>query len=450
MRHSFKLTLITLLVAVLSTVAFSQPVTIRWMVGLGTGGNPEQVDMQDKVVADFNASQSDIVLEVFYVTNEVSVATLSTLIATGEAPDIVGPVGLSGTNAFAGNFLDLEPLASTAGYDLGQFPQAAVDGQRTSEGLIGVPLASFPAFLYYRPELFDEAGLEYPPASIGDSYVLDGAEVEWNTDTLLEVAKILTVDANGNDATMDGFDPANVIQWGYANQWAGGRDSRQIGTMFGPGELVDANGNAYMPENWRTAWHWFYDAIWEHHVYPNAAQEGSDQLAQGNPFASGNVAMAQSHLWYTCCLAGDTGWNAAALPSYDGVTTARLHADTFRILNSTDHPDEAFEVLTYLVGPASLDLLSVYGGMPAREEDQAGFFAGLDEQYPQGVNWGVVSQSLGYADAPSHESPLPNNNQSLDRLATFYSLLFSQPDLDVDFEIERFLADLQTIYDAAP
>jgi len=434
----------------LAGAALAQPVTITWFVGLGAGAQPEQQAAQDAIVERFNASRDDIRLEIVYVTNEVSVVALSLINTTGEAPDIVGPVGGAGSAAFAGNFLDLEPLAAAAGYDLGQFPEKAVDGQRTSEGLIGVPLASFPAFLYYRPELFDEAGLEYPPANIGDPYVLDGAEVEWNTDTLLEVAKILTVDANGNDATMDGFDASNVIQWGYTNQWAGGRDSRQIGTMFGPGELVDANGNAYMPEHWRTAWHWFYDAIWEHHVYPNAAQEGSDQLAQGNPFASGNVAMAQSHLWYTCCLAGDTAWNAAALPSYNGVTTARLHADTFRVLNSTAHPEEAFEVLAYLVGPASLDLLSVYGGMPAREEDQAGFFAGLDEQYPQGVNWDVVSASLAYADAPSHESPLPNNNQALDRLATFYSLLFSQPDLNVDFEIERFLADLQTIYDAAP
>lgn len=443
--------LITLTLAALASLALAQPVTIRWFVGLGTGGEPDQVDVQNAVVEAFNASQDRIKLEIELVDNTVAVATLATLIATGSAPDIVGPVGLTGTNAFAGNFYDLEVLADDAGYDLSQFPAAAVDNQRTAEGLIGIPLANFPSFIYYRPELFDEAGLEYPPTKVGEPYLLDGQEVEWNMDTLLEVAKILTVDADGNDATMPEFDPNNIVQFGFNYQWAGGRDARQIVTLFGPGELVDANGNSFMPDHWREGFQWFYDAVWTHHVHPNNAQDGSDLLSQGNPFNSGRVAMAYSHLWYTCCMDQNPHtWDAAVPPSHNGVTTARLHADTFRILKSTQHPAEAFEVLTYLVGPASLDLLSVYGGMPAREVDQDAYFAALDETFPQGVNWDVPRETYDYADSPSHESLVPNYNRALDRLATFHSLLFSQPDLNVEFEIERFLADLQVIYDEAP
>lgn len=440
-----------IVLAALFSLAMAQPVTIRWFVGLGTGGQPDQIDVQNAVVAAFNASQDRIRLEIEIVDNTVAVATLATLIATGSAPDIVGPVGLTGTNAFAGNFYDLEVLANQAGYDLGQFPQAAVDNQRTAEGLIGIPLANFPSFIYYRPELFDEAGLEYPPTHVGDPYVLDGQEVEWNMDTLLEVAKILTVDGSGNDATMASFNPDDIVQFGFNYQWAGGRDARQIVTLFGPGELVDANGNASMPDHWREGYQWFYDAVWTHHVHPNNAQDGSDLLSQGNPFNSGRVAMAYSHLWYTCCMDQNPNtWDAAVPPSHDGVTTARLHADTFRVLRSTAHPAEAFEVLAYLVGPASLDLLGVYGGMPAREADQDAYFAALDERFPQGVNWDVPRETFNYADAPSHEALVPNYNRALDRLATFHSLLFSQPDLNVEFEIERFLADLQVIYDEAP
>lgn len=444
MRKILAATLLGLLVS----LAFSQPVTITWMVGLGAGAQPEQQAAQDAIVAEFNASQDDIVLEIVYVTNEVSVTTLSTLIATGEAPDIVGPVGGAGTAAFAGNFLDLQPLVESTGYDLSQFPQAAVDNQRTEDGLLGLPMANFPAFLYYRPALFDEAGLEYPPANIGDPYVLDGETVDWDIATMTEVAKILTVDANGNDATMAEFDPDNVVQWGFANQWAGAGAARQNVTLFGPGLLVDDEGNAVMPDNWREGWNWYYDAIWTHHFMPNAAQDGSDLLAAGNAFESGNLAMAQSHLWYTCCLSG-TEWDAAALPSYNGTVTARLHADTFRIMKTTEHPEEAFEVLTYLTGPASIDLLAVYGGMPAREADQAAFFAALDEKYTQGVNWDVARASLAYADVPSHETPMPNHNRANDRLDTFKSLLDSQPGVDVDAEIDKLLADLQVLFDEA-
>jgi multiple sugar transport system substrate-binding protein len=430
------------------SLAAAQPVTITWMIGLGTGAAPEQRAVQEEVVSRFNASQNRIDLRVIYVENEVSVATLSTMLATRTAPDIVGPVGGAGTAAFSGNFLDLQPYVDAGGYDLTQFPSGSVDFQRTGDGLIGLPLANFPAFLYYRPALFDEAGLAYPPAEIGGMYELDGQMVPWDTDVLAEVAKRLTVDANGRDASEAGFDPNNVVQWGFLNQWAGGGAARQNVTLFGPGNVVDDQGKATMPEHWRVGWQWYYDAVWVHHFMPNAAQEGSDLLASGNPFSSGNVAMAQSHLWYTCCLA-DTDWDAAALPSYQGVTTARLHADTFRIMKATQNPAEAFEVVAYLTGPASLDLLGVYGGMPARPADQPAFFARLDERYTQGVNWDVVRDSLNYPDIPSHEAVIPNNNRAQDRLDTFRSLLHSQPGVNVQAEIDKLVAELQLIFDEA-
>ena len=57
------------------------------------------------------------------------------------------------------------------------------------------------------PALFDEAGLNYPPANIGDKYVMpDGSEADWSWETLTEVAKMLTVDVNGLTPLDDGFD----------------------------------------------------------------------------------------------------------------------------------------------------------------------------------------------------------------------------------------------------
>ena len=81
---------------------------------------------------------------------------------------------------------------------------------------IGVPFAVYPSFLYYNKDLFDEAGLAYPPTKVGDKY--DGKD--WDMDTLRELAMKLTVDANGNDATSADFDPTNVVQWGFDMQYA--------------------------------------------------------------------------------------------------------------------------------------------------------------------------------------------------------------------------------------
>jgi multiple sugar transport system substrate-binding protein len=432
-------------------VAAQEPVTITWFVGLGAGGQPEQIEAQNAVVEQFNASQSDIVLEIQIVDNEVAYDTLSTLIASsatgaGQAPDIIGPVGNDGSNAFAGNYLDLTPIIESTGYDLSQFDAAAVESFRQADGaLVGLPFATFPSFLYYRPGLFDEAGLNYPPAEYGAPYVMpDGSEVEWNFETLREVGMMLTVDANGNDATMEEFDPESVEQWGFVSQW---NEPRGHSSLFGANIIVDENGDAVLPQAWTDAFNWFYNGIWEDHFIPNAAQVGSDLLAAGNAFSSGRVAMGATHLWYTCCVGDANDWDIAALPSHNGVVTAKLHGDSFRILNSTQHPEEAFEVLTYLIGEASPTLLAVYGGMPVNEADQPAFFAGLDERFPQGVNWDVAVASLAFADSPNHEYNMPNYLKAKDRIGAFQTLYESTPGLDIDAEMATLIADLQAIFD---
>jgi multiple sugar transport system substrate-binding protein len=91
---------------------------------------------------------------------------------------------------------------------------------------------------------------------------------------------------------------------------------------------------------------------------PGALFDSTDYNPEGYPFCTARVAMEVNYLWSTYCLggAGET-WDVAAVPAYSGTTTSPLNADTFRILKDSKHPDEAFEVLTYLIGDASADLL---------------------------------------------------------------------------------------------
>ena len=117
------LILLALLMGTVSMAAAQAPVTITWFVGLGTGTNPEQIDAQNQVVQNFNDSHDDIELVInVAATNEAAYDALATLIASGNAPDIVGPVGFSGANAFAGSWLDLQPLIDSTGYDMSAFP----------------------------------------------------------------------------------------------------------------------------------------------------------------------------------------------------------------------------------------------------------------------------------------------------------------------------------------
>ena len=440
-----------------SEPATGEVVEIRWFCCLGAGDDAEtQVPTEERIVAEFNESHDDIELVLEVVDYDSAYDALATQIAGGNAPDILGPVGGTGAAAFDGQWLDLTSLIESTGHDLSQYSEGSVEFyQVEGQGQVGLPFAIFPSMLYYQRSMFDEADLEYPPQEYGEPYVLDGEEVEWNFDTLREVAKRLTVDVNGNDATSPDFDPTQIEQYGYDPIF---QDLRAIGSYFGAGSLVAEDGEtAQVPEPWREAWTWHYENVWEHHVTMDEALRDAPEFGNGNPFNALRSAMALSHLWYTCCAnavddAGDPvdpDWDIAVVPSHNGEVTANFNADTFRIWGDTEHPEEAFEVLTYLIGEASQDLLGIYGGMPARTADQDPFFANLEERWTQGVNWQVARDGVQYADNPSFEAWVPNYQETFDSIVSFGSVLRTDGSLDIEAEIDSYTEELQSIFDSA-
>jgi multiple sugar transport system substrate-binding protein len=420
-----------------ATEAAGEPVEIRWYIGLGTGGSPEQVEQEQAIVDDFNAEHDDIELVMEVVENQQATNILATQIAAGEGPDIIGPTGILGLYNFQQNLLDITPLIESAGYSLDDFDPSMVEYYQFGPGggQAGLPFAIFPSALWYNKDLFDEAGLAYPPHEYGAPYVTaDGEELPWNIETMEMLATQLTVDANGNTADSPDFDPENIVQFGFDMQWTPGRGQA---VLFGSGSLVDADGNAQIPDHWREFWVWFYDAVWVDHIVPNAAYSASDLLAQGNTFSSGNIAMMPQNLWFTCC-AGEVNWDVAAIPEYNGVATAKLHADTFAILDQTENPEAAFEVLTYLVDERALDMLTIYGGFPAKLSLQEEFMNNRREAFPE-VDFDVFLAGLDHIDVPNHEEGLPNLQAANERLNAFQTQYLSEEGLDINAEIDTLL-----------
>jgi multiple sugar transport system substrate-binding protein len=442
----------------LSAVQAQEKVQIRWYVGLGAGTDADKVEQQQAVVDEFNASQSDIELVLEVVDNAQAYNVLNTQIAAGNAPDIVGPMGIRGRASFPGAWLDLTSLIEETGYDLTDFDPALVDFYHVEgQGQLGIPFAVFPYFMMYNKNLFDEADLPYPPANYDEPYIdADGNELEWNMETVTELARILTVDANGSDATMDEFDNTQIVQWGFGVSHT---DMRGRDTLFGAANLVDADGKAVIPEVWRAAENWYHDAMYgEKAFFPSGAYAGSDLLAGGNWFGSGHVAMVPIHLWYLGWGTADltAEWDLAPIPSNNGVTTAKLHADTFGIMRFTQHPNEAFTVLSYLLGEQAETLSTIYGGMPARLSLQGEFFdhfaATLSEQYSDAnfdINWDVAVQALAYPDNPNHEEGMPGFLEASDAYTQYAQVVDNNADADVNAELDALQAQLQSIFDAA-
>jgi multiple sugar transport system substrate-binding protein len=433
---------------------------VRWYIGLGTGTDPVQLEAEQKVVDDFNASQDKIQLIMEVIPYNSAKDTLATEIASGNGPDIVGPVGWGGSNAFYGQWLDLTQLMKDNNFDTSVFDPALVTMYQTEEGQVGLPFAVFPSAIFFNTKLFDEAGLAYPPANYGEKYTMpDGTEVEWNWETLTTVARMLTVDANGKNATEEGFDKNSIQQYGFTwnfenhpNYWGA---FWQAGSMLVDPAAGKGNFKAAIPEVWKEAWKWTYDGIWGDKPFThNSAVEQSADFGSGNAFNSDKIAMTDSPAWYTCCVGNVKAWDFAAMPSYDGKVGGRIDADTFRILKDTKHPQEAFEVLQYLIGAEGTKILLIgseelppaYGGVPARTADQQPFIDAKAKQFPWVENLATLMAGLSYPDAPSAEGWMPNWSEAWNRIQTLGSLYSTTAGLDLAKEEETLVNDLDVIF----
>jgi multiple sugar transport system substrate-binding protein len=425
-------------------------VVVRWFIGLGTGGKPEQIAAELKVATDFNASQKDVYLSPEIYDNNVAANQLQIEIAAGNPPDIIGPVGIEGLNIFRPQVLDLTSLVASQKYDMSKFDPKIADFWKLGEdnALIGLPFATYPSFMYYNRKLFDEAKLPYPPTKVGDMY----QGKPWDMDAVRALGMKLTVDKNGNDATSANFDPASIVQWGFDSQWADNNPTAEV-ALFGASSVLGADGKtAQIPDPLKVGLQWFSDGVWKDHFIPTYAQINSALLGPGNSFQSGNLAMAETHSWYMCCInpaaPAKPGfkWGVAVAPAYKGVTTAKLHADTFSLLKSTKNPEAAFKALAVLVSSGAL--LADYGAFPADPSLQQDFFDTVNKQYPGvTIDWSVPKAMLSYPDVPSHQGWLPNYAKAKAALQALGNA-YRTKELDIPAELTKLQTTLQGVFDS--
>jgi len=419
-------------------------IPITWLVGMGAGSFPDQITVQQQVVADFNASQNTIDLTLIVMPDTGAAENyLRESIASGNPPDIVGPIGIGGEATFHYYWSDLQPWITAQGYDLSDFdpsllPLFASEGG----GITGIPISVYPSYIYYQKDLFDQAGLAYPPHQYGQPYTDEVYGGEWDIAKLEEIATLLTKDSIGKNATDPEFDNTDIVQFGFIPQWL---NAGSEAVLFGAGSFADSGGNAQIPENWRAAFEWYYTGMWEKFFIPNGPYRELISSGNQNEFDSNRVAMALTHSWFTCCLGNAVNWDIAATPSYNGVVTAQIDADAFRIMNLTQHPDEAFQVLVFLTSQAAETLNNTYGGFPARTSLQPAALTALIQRFP-GVDWQVLVDSIPYGDIPNHEAGLPNNIQSLNRINEFEGLLQYTTGLNVPAELDRLKSDLNMLF----
>jgi multiple sugar transport system substrate-binding protein len=442
----------------------AEVVQLRWFIGVGTGADPAQVNIEQQVVDDFNAANPCLRLGMEIIPNASARDTLSTEIAAGAGPDIVGPVGWIGSNAFGGQWLDIAPYLASTNYDSSKFEAALTKMYQTDQGTVGLPFAVYPSAIFYNTKLFTEAGVNPPPAKYGDKYTMpDGSSVDWTWDTLTAVAKMLTIDSTGKNSSEAGFDVTKAVQYGFTFGWEGhpnywGAFMSNGGQLLVPGGAKGTYA-AQIPDGWKAAWAWVNDGINGKQPYiPNGAVAGGADFDSGNAFASGKIAMLDNPSWYLCCVGDLTKaggeFDFGAMPmGADGTVAGRVDADTFRIWKGTKHPAEAFTVLAYLIDTGinklvvgTPDQKPAYGAVPSQISLRGPWLEAQKAAFPFVKNWDTLVAGLNYADVPSAEGYMPNINEAWARVQTFGDLIVNTKGLDLAAEEAKLVTDLGVIF----
>ena len=143
--------------------------------------------------------------------------------------------------------------------------------------------------------------------------------VDWNYDTIRQIAMQLTVDKAGKDAT----DPASTRSRSTSTGFEPQRDDlRGHGRALRAGRLAcrRRRQDRQIPDAWAAAGSGIYNGIWTDHFILTGPDFNSQTFNGGGyAFNSGQVAMSENFLWSRCCVTDAGGnWNLAAIPSYNG------------------------------------------------------------------------------------------------------------------------------------
>ena len=244
----------------------------------------------DKIVADFNKSQSGITIKDTTKTWAQIGDTLLTSLSAKQGPDLVAlPAENLPVYASKGAFQKLDDWYSSSG-DKDSLNSYAVSMEKIDGAAYGVPWGFVPLSVIYNKAMFEKAGITAFPTT-WDEWVAD--------------AEKLTVDSNG-DGVPEQYglalpDHATVGNGVWASLFYGNGG----GIVSGGKSVVDSAANV------KTLGYWA-DAVTQHKISPT----GLDGVASDKLFSSGKAAMEVGGPWMAgVAVANKIDYGIAAIPA---------------------------------------------------------------------------------------------------------------------------------------
>lgn len=316
-------------------------------------GSAYEKEAQEGAIAMFNELNPDINVTALHIPSSGTeyVAKLTAMAASGTNPDM-GYMDVNTAFVWAkeGKFYNIFELMEE---DETWSRDMYVDDifyMYDEDAAFGSTSSINPRLIFVNKQAFADAGVELPPTTY---------EEAWTWDEFVDVAKELTLDAFGNNAKSEDFDPEMIVQYGiYVD----------CSDLVFQGIMLDSNGADLLSEDGSAlalntpeameVYQALYDLIYVHHVAPIPVEMST--IASDIPTAlkGRQAAMAITGQWILLDLAKmDIDYELGVLPKFKEARNVK-DAGTRVVFTNTEHKEEAWRLFKFLASPEGA--LSLY------------------------------------------------------------------------------------------
>jgi multiple sugar transport system substrate-binding protein len=250
--------------------------------------------------------------------------------------------------------LDLTPYIQAEGYPLTSLNALGVKDFTTADGKqMGLPRDLNVIALFYNKDMFDQAGIPYPDDT-------------WDWQKLVDVAKQLTKDSNGDGKT---------DQWGLYTETTDMENYWSSLVWQNGGDIIAPDGKTTVLDTPQAAGgiQFLQDLIWKDKVVPDPALFAET----GDAFEQGKAAMEINGSWLVATdEAAKLNFGIAPIPKGPAGRVTSVNPTGAVIFKGSKSPDAAWAFVKYLASPeAQLKLMTLKSSIPVNTEVLTGPFA---------------------------------------------------------------------------
>ncbi|MCX6036358.1 MAG: sugar ABC transporter substrate-binding protein [Chloroflexi bacterium] len=303
-------------------------------------GAPEELAVWNQIVADFEAANTNIKVNVEVSDWGAYWDKLKTQLAASTPPDIFAmdaPLFLDYQSR--GVLLNLQPYVDQNPDMLKDVYPQTLSAYQTSDGYYGLPRDFQTIVLFYNKDMFDAAGMAYPTS-------------DWTWEDLRTAAKQLTKDTSGD---------GKIDQYGFVfDQWDMEPGWSEAIWAYG-GDIVNADHTKTLIGDpaARQAWQLLYDMVFVDKSVPDANTIGQ----YGGDLFQAKVAamMPMGHWAVPGYNTGGFKYDVAPMPKGPSGQATSVNSAGFVVAKATKHPQEAFDFIKFVLSQSGQTRLAELG-----------------------------------------------------------------------------------------